>query len=192
MCGHELDIFGDHALGCGPLRIKRHDALCDVIFHWLLLDNSNVRREQRCSSHSMTRPGDVFHPDFSLGKAAYFDISVRNSFTPSHLINAAIKAGAAAEAGEVDKDERHLANVSSYGCLFYPLVVESYGVWAAHSREVLRSIVKTSLLSSGLSLGQASRQFHEQLSVRLRQYNSRLINDYLPNYYDLDSLCFRP
>ena len=28
---------------------------------------------------------------------------MRNSFTPSHLINAAIKAGAAAEAGEVDK-----------------------------------------------------------------------------------------
>ena len=70
-------------------------------------------------------------------------------------------------------------------------MVESYGVWAAHSLEVLRSIVK-SLLSSGLSLGQASRQFHEQLSVRLWQYNSRLINDYLPNYYDLDSLCFRP
>ncbi len=43
VCGHELDIFGDHALGCGPLRIKQHDVLCDIIFHWLLLDNSNVR-----------------------------------------------------------------------------------------------------------------------------------------------------
>ena len=190
VCGHELDIFGDHTFGCGPLRIKRHDTLCDVIFHWLLLDNSNVRREQRCSSHSMTIPGDVFHPDFSLGKAAYFDIFLRNSFTPSHLINAAINSGAAAVAGEVDKDERHLANVSSYGCLFYPLVVESYGVWAAHSLQVLRSIVKKSRLSSGLSLGQASRQFQEQLSVRLWQYNSRLISDYLPNYYDF--LCFRP
>ena len=113
MFGNELDIFGDHALGCGPLQIKQHDALCEVIFHWLLLDNSNVRQEQRCSSHSMTRPGDVFHPDFSLGKAAYFDISVRNLFTPSHLINAAMQAGAAAEAGEVDKDERHHANVCS-------------------------------------------------------------------------------
>ena len=59
----------------------------------------------------MTRPGDIFHPDFSLGKAAYFDISVWNLFTPSHLINAAIKTGAAAEAGEVDKDECHHANV---------------------------------------------------------------------------------
>ena len=97
MCDHELDIFGDRALCCGPLRIKRYDALCDIIFHWFLLDNSDVRREQRCSSRSMTRPGDIFHLDFSLDKAAYFDISVRNSFTLSHLINAAINAAAAAE-----------------------------------------------------------------------------------------------
>ncbi len=33
VCGHELDIFGDHAFGCCPLRIRRHDVLCDVIFH---------------------------------------------------------------------------------------------------------------------------------------------------------------
>ena len=72
-------------------------------------------------------------------------------------------------------------------------MVESYGVWAAHSLEVLRSIIKKSLLSSGLSLSQASRQFHEQLSVRLWQYNSRIISDrldlmivyYLPNYCDI-------
>ena len=44
----------------------------------------------------------------------------------------------------MDKDERHHANVSSYGCLSYPPLHESYGVWAAHSLEVLRSIVKKS------------------------------------------------
>ena len=60
--------------------------------------------------------------------AVYFYIFVRNVFTPSHLIDVAIKAGAAAEAGEVDKDKRHHTNVSSDGCLFYPLVLESYGV----------------------------------------------------------------
>ncbi len=93
----------------------------------------------------------------------------------------------------MDKDECHRANVSSYSCLFYPLVVKSYGVWVAHSLEMLRSIVKKSLLSSGLSLSQASRQFHEQLSVRLWQYNSRMISDrldivivdYLPSYCDI-------
>ena len=71
-------------------------------------------------------------------------ISVQNSFSPSHIINAAVKAGtrAAAQAGELKKDKRHDSNVSSYGCFFYPLVVESYGVWSEHSLELLKSIAK--------------------------------------------------
>ena len=33
VCGHIIDLHGDHVLGCGhgPFRIKRHDALCDII-----------------------------------------------------------------------------------------------------------------------------------------------------------------
>ena len=33
-CGSAVDQFGDHLLGCGhdPMRICRHDVLCDVIF----------------------------------------------------------------------------------------------------------------------------------------------------------------
>ena len=58
---------------------------------------------------------------------------------------------------------------------------------------MLRSIVKKSLLPSGLSLYLASRRFHKQLSVRLWQYNSRMISDildlvivdYLLNYSDI-------
>ena len=100
----------------------------------------------------------------------------------------------------MDKDERHHAKVSSYCCLFYPFAVKSYGVWDVHSLEVLRSIAKKSLLSSGFFLSQASRQSHEELSVCLWQYYPRIIYDrldlvivnYLPNYYDVASLCFRP
>ena len=48
-CGQTLDQFGDHLLGCGNnnLRIRRHDALADVLFHALQADNSNCRKEQR-------------------------------------------------------------------------------------------------------------------------------------------------
>ena len=102
-CSHVIDEHGDHVLGCGPLRNKRHDALCNVIFHCLLNENSGTRREQGCSTLSFDRPGDVYHPDFSHGKPAYFDMSVRNSFGPSHIINAASKAVAAAEAGKSEK-----------------------------------------------------------------------------------------
>ena len=66
-CGTVIDSFGDHILGCGngPLRIRRHDAICDVIWHALLQDHSGCKKEQRCST-DLDRPGDVFHPDFDV------------------------------------------------------------------------------------------------------------------------------
>ena len=85
-CGSVVDQFGDHLLGCGhgPMRIRRHNALCDVVFHALLQDNSGCKREQRCGS-SLDRPGDVYHPDFLYGKPAYFDVTVRNPLQDSIL-----------------------------------------------------------------------------------------------------------
>ena len=46
-CGSIIDSYGDHVLGCGSgnLRIERHDALCDIVFHTLLEDHSGTRRE---------------------------------------------------------------------------------------------------------------------------------------------------
>ena len=60
-------------------------------------------------------PGDVFHPDFSEGRAGFFDVTVRNSLLPIFITNAAINAGAAAEAAEASKDIRHEAHVVAAG-----------------------------------------------------------------------------
>ena len=129
-CGSTIDAYGDHVLGCGSgnLRIKPHDALCDVVFHALLQDHSGTRREQHCVGYNNSRPGDVYHPDFLLGRPGYFDITVRNSFQHSYIVHSAHCAGAAAAAGEMEKDDRHQDNVEAAGGLFYPLVVESYGM----------------------------------------------------------------
>jgi len=42
------------------------------------MDNKGAVREQHCGE-SNNRPGDIYHPDFMLGKPAYFDVSVQNS-----------------------------------------------------------------------------------------------------------------
>ena len=84
-------------------------------------------QRQHCGGYDNSRPGDVYHPDFLLGRPAYFDITIRNSFQPSYVVHSAHCAGAAA--GEIEKDDRHMANVEVAGGLFYPLVVESYGMW---------------------------------------------------------------
>ena len=110
------------------LRIKRYDALCDTIFHTLLQDHSGIRREQHCAGYTTSRPGEVYHPDFLLGRPAYFDITIRNSFQLFYVVQSAQYESATAAAGEIEKDERHLNNVETVGGLFYPLVVESYTV----------------------------------------------------------------
>ena len=69
-CTQCIDQYGDHLLGCscGPYRIRRHDALRDIIYHTLKLDNQNVKIEQRVNGDSNTSPGD---PDFDNGKPPF-------------------------------------------------------------------------------------------------------------------------
>ena len=130
-CGTVLDMFRDHLLGCSQktnLIIKRHDALCGVIFNTLLVGNSRCRREQHCSSDSGKRPGEIFHLNFQYGLQAYCDVTVRISLQPSYLLQAACYAGAAAKAWEDEKVLRHQMMVSATASIFKPLVVESLGL----------------------------------------------------------------
>ena len=77
-CGAAIDPIGVHLLSCGhgPYRIRRHDALRDTIYQALLLDSKDTRREQRLSTDSQERPGDIFHPDFYNGRPTFFDVAV--------------------------------------------------------------------------------------------------------------------
>ena len=69
--------------------------------------------------------------------------------------------------------------MESNGCLFYPLVVESLGTWSSSSLETLQIIARKSTFMTDRTLSKALRNLHEQLSVRLWQYNSRMITDRL-------------
>ncbi len=65
------------------------------------------KREQRCSGYDNCPPGDIFHPDFLLGRPGFFDVTLANSVQLSFIIKAASNAGAAAEAAKACKDFRH-------------------------------------------------------------------------------------
>ena len=122
-CGAIIDKFGDHLFRCNQeqnLRMKRHNALCEVVFNVLLVDDSRCRREMRCSRTSNSRPGDIFHPNFEHSLLTYFEMTVRNFLQPSYLLQAATCQGAAAAAGEIEKDQRHDAMVSNTGGIFNP------------------------------------------------------------------------
>ena len=162
-CG-VLDGHGDHIRpGDGPLRIRRHDAICDLLWHTLVQDHSGCKKEQRCGlGAGLDRPGDVFHPDFQFGKSAYFDVSVCHPLQDSLLCLSAATAGVAAGRGEADKDSRHEAAVRAAGGIFIPLVVETLGLWSPNSLAVLRSVALRTTSKSGASLALAFCHFLEQ------------------------------
>ena len=112
-------------------------------------------------------------------RETFFDVTVRNSFTDTCVNNCSFQAEAAAKGGEMAKDLRHDANLTASGNFFYPLVVESFGTWSAHSLKVLKTIARKTSLSQALSISRAVCNLHELLSVRLWQYNTRMILDRL-------------
>ena len=137
-------------------------------------------REQHCGVDN-SRPGDMFHPDFVQRKPAYFDVSVRNYLQPQFLCRAASLAGAAGEAGEMAKDARHEEGVIAAGGVFFPLVVETLGLWTTHSLKNLRLIATRASALSGITRSQALSNLLQQLSVKLWCHNSKLIITRLVN-----------
>ena len=60
------------------------------------------------------------------------------------------------------------------GCMFFPLVVETLGVWSPNSLKTLKRIART-ILSTRKTVSKAISNLHQQFSVRLWQYNARMI-----------------
>ena len=102
-----------------------------------------------------------------------------NTLQPAFLAEGAIRPGVAAEAGEAAKDLHHAAAVEQAGGVFLPLAVESFGVWTPHSFETLKRIAARTTTSSGLTANRALQNLLQQLSVRLWQFNARLVRSRL-------------
>ena len=93
---------------------------------------------------AVQKTSNLYHPDFVEGRPAFFDVSVRDSLQPSHIIHVISNPESAAEAGAEEKDMKHGAEVLKSGYSFIPLVVESLGYWAKSSLETLKIIASRS------------------------------------------------
>ena len=98
---------------------------------------------------------------------------------PDNITSASTTAGSAATKGEVSKDQKFLAMIGAVGGSFVPLVVETYGVWTPYAVKMLKTIAARTTLHNGLSIADSYRNLLQQLSIKLWQYNSKLILHYL-------------
>ena len=169
ICGHVLDKYLYHLLGCGrrSLHTKRYNALRGVLFQYLISDNSDCKVEQGCSSNNFKKPGNLFHPDFLDGRSSFFDIKVRNSLLPRFIAIAATHPGQAADAGERGKELKHDDDVLQDFSQSLLLAVEILGLWSPQSLETLKVIAMRAVYQRKITTSQSVCQLHEQLSVFL-------------------------
>ena len=176
-CLSVIDQFCDHLLSCshGQLCIQCHDALVTIVHHALLQNHPGVLREQGIASSDQSCLGDMYHPDFSLGHPAYFDLSVRWTTQPAFISSAASQAGVAAAAGEEAKDNHYLESVTNDGGDFIPLVCESFDVWSPFALSTLFTIVDRTTVKNGVLQKLVRRQLLQWLSVTLWKYNAKMV-----------------
>ena len=81
--------------------------------------------------------------------------------------------------GEEENDLRYSEEVHSTGDTFFPLVVESSGLWSDDSLKSLKLIASKTTSRSTVSLSVDFMSLMQQLSVRLWQHNARVNYKYL-------------
>ena len=59
--------------------------------------------------------------------------------------------------------------------MYITLVVETFGLWLSHSVDVSKSIARRSALHNHLTVSQATSHLHQQLSIKLWLYNSKVV-----------------
>ena len=128
----------------------------------------------------LIRPGDIYHPDFHLGRPAYFDLSVRSTTQSAVISSASSQAWVAAAVGKIAKDTQYQDTqyqdtVNDNGGDFISLVCETFGVWSPYALSILGSIADRTTVRNGLPRKFARRQLLQQLSVTLWRYNAKMI-----------------
>jgi len=84
----------------------------------------------------------------------------------------------AGAAGEVAKDEKHLAMVEKAKNDFIPLLVECFGVWTPFALLILHSITDRMTTRNGISHKVTRMNLLQQISVCLWTNNTRIILRY--------------
>ena len=135
VCRQTIDEYGDHVLGCGhgQLRIKRHDALCEVAWHTLLMDNRGVIREQWCAQVIISDQETCFILiSVWASQGTLILVKEARSLQSQFLSKALEYPGQTGDAGEIDKDGKHEEEVNAASFILSPYCGE-LGLWITNS-----------------------------------------------------------
>lgn len=142
-CGFAIDEFGLHGLSCrfSSGRLSRHHEVNMLIKNALhaaeipaILEPSGTSRDDG------KRPDGMTLIPWKYGKPAVWDFTCLDTMCSSHIHNTCKTVGSAALSGESNKNKKYQNLQNNY--LFYPLAIETFGVWGTYALKFIKSIGK--------------------------------------------------
>ena len=169
-CGHDLDIFGDHALSCKASRqcIARHNTLVNRLVEVMRQGKISVQQEVAAETG---RPDDIVAHDWTEGISAFFNITVVSP-TCRTYISAALEPFGAATKRVNEKLRKYEKN----NLLFQPLVVETLGAWHPSTISTFKTVAARQSESTFQDTRISVANLMKSLSFRLQRSNAAMLS----------------
>jgi len=142
-CGSTVDEQGLHGLSCrfSSGRLSRHHEVNLLIKKALLsAEIPAILEPTGTSRDDGKRPDGMTLTPWKHGRPAVWDFTCVDTLAPSHVINTSKNAGSAASCGERNKIKKYQNLQNNY--LFYPLAIETFGVWGDYALKFIKDIGK--------------------------------------------------
>ena len=108
---------------------------------------------------------DLTADNFEPGRSMNIDVSITN---PRSIQSKSASAGKAAEIREKEKVKHYAEMIESTGSLFSPFVIESFGRWGNHARQLFKSLIERIITNSARS------SFHFQKSSIVYYWKAKI------------------
>ena len=140
-CGACQDPFGDHALSCTAMGLyRRHNTLRDAFVDIATSAGLACRTSVGLPGTNLV-PADLFLPTFSDAPTAV-DVSVVHPLHPSRSAQAAVTAGAAAEARAEEKVKLYGEQCRERHWDLWAVVSETTGAWCQSGQTFVRRLAR--------------------------------------------------
>ena len=158
------------------IRGGRHDRIRDRIHDEAQRASLNPTKEfPGIVPGSLSRPADIYIPDWIDGRKVAFDVSVISPTQEALLLRAAETAATAIEARKASKNRTHFENCRAQGIFFQPLVVETFGGWDPIAADFLKKLATKEARRWGKTPALEIKHFFQRLSIALQRGNAALL-----------------
>jgi hypothetical protein len=138
----QMDKKGFHALSCssGGIRIMRHNAICDILFH-------NMRSAFLAPQLEVTglftdnRRADIVVPLWQ-GKRCAFDVTIPSPVCASNVQVASTDPEEFLQSKVQEKNDKYAQDLAAIGYAFKPLVVDAFGQMHPEFVKVVKEVAR--------------------------------------------------